>query len=144
MIPSVSALALAVQAGAPVLAWGAAWRRQNCHYHGGCRGPLPPLAGNRVGFHLGTSPDFSGLPVIREDGSYGGSPQGRGFISPGRVSSSWTRSAPGPPAVQAALLRVVSGPVVGDLPLPGRRFRRRAGPILQEQPPGLGLSGAPG
>ena len=113
----ISALSIALQAGAPVLAWG------------------PPGTGKTsiitaLAIALGLPcecviasvrepADFGGLPVVRENGVQLHAPAwarrlaqaGKGILFLDEISTA-------PPAVQAALLRVVLDRVVGDLSLP--------------------------
>lgn len=113
----VAALALALQAGVPVLAWGPPGT--------GKTAVITALA-EKLGWHLEVvlasirePADFSGLPVIREDGVKMEAPAWakrlaqaeRGILFLDEISTA-------PPAVQAALLRVVLDRVVGDLELP--------------------------
>lgn len=114
---TVSALSIAVQAGTPVLAWGPP---------GVGKTAVVTAMAESLGLHLEVvlasirePSDFSGLPVIRETGVSMEAPswarqlaqEGKGVLFLDEISTA-------PPAVQAALLRVVLDRVVGDLTLP--------------------------
>lgn len=117
MSTSVSALALAIQAGAPVLAWGPPGVGKTATVTAVADTLGLPL--EVVLASIREPSDFSGLPVIREDGVSMEAPAwarrlaqaGKGILFLDEISTA-------PPAVQAALLRVVLDRVVGDLPLP--------------------------
>ncbi|KNZ70324.1 AAA domain (dynein-related subfamily) [Thermincola ferriacetica] len=113
----VPALSVAIQAGTPVLAWGPPGV--------GKTASISALA-DKLGLPLEVvlasirePADFSGLPVIRDNGVVMEPPAwarrlaeaGKGILFLDEISTA-------PPAVQAALLRVVLDRVVGDLPLP--------------------------
>ncbi|MGI8792202.1 MAG: AAA family ATPase [Acidimicrobiales bacterium] len=114
---SVEALGVAVAAGVPVLLWGAPGT--------GKTSAITAMA-NAAGLPIETviasirePSDFSGLPVIEHGGVRFAPPRwaerlaaaGRGVLFLDEISTA-------PPAVQAALLRVVLERVVGDLALP--------------------------
>ena len=117
MTTSVSALALAVQAGTPVLAWGPPGVGKTATITAVADALDLPL--EVVLASIREPADFSGLPVIQEDGVRMEAPawarrlaqSGKGILFLDEISTA-------PPAVQAALLRVVLDRVVGDLPLP--------------------------
>jgi hypothetical protein len=114
---TTSALMIAVQAGIPVLLWGAP---------GTGKSSMVTAASAALGLDCETvlasirePSDFAGLPVVI-DGRVCFAPpswaerlasQGRGVLFLDEISTA-------PPAVQAALLRVVLDRVVGDLALP--------------------------
>ena len=113
----VSELALCVQAGIPVLLWGAPGVGKTATIKGIASAlglPCEPVIAS-----VREPADFAGLPIIREDGVIMEAPAwakrlaraGRGLLFLDEVSTA-------PPAVQAALLRVVLERVVGDLALP--------------------------
>ncbi len=114
---SASALSLAIQAGVPVLAWGAP---------GVGKTATVTAVAEALQLHLEVvlasirePSDFSGLPIIRDSGVHMEPPAwahrltkaGKGILFLDEISTA-------PPAVQAALLRVVLDRVVGDLELP--------------------------
>lgn len=121
--PQLEALSLAVSANLPVLLWGEPGIGKSAG--------LQQLAA-RLGVPLETviasvhePSDFAGLPIIGDDPATTGVPMappdwavrlaaaGRGVVFFDELSSA-------PPAVQAALLRVVLERRVGSLPLPER------------------------
>lgn len=117
MSASVSALSIAVQAGTPVLAWGPPGVGKTATVTAVAEALDLPC--EVVLASIREPSDFAGLPVIREDGVRMEPPAwarrlaaaGRGILFLDEISTA-------PPAVQAALLRVVLDRVVGDLPLP--------------------------
>lgn len=117
MTTSVSALSIAIQAGTPVLAWGPPGVGKTATITAVADALDLPL--EVVLASIREPSDFSGLPVIREDGVRMEAPawarhlaqSGKGVLFLDEISTA-------PPAVQAALLRVVLDRVVGDLPLP--------------------------
>ena len=129
---AVAALGVAVAARVPVLLWGAPGT--------GKTSTIRAMA-EKMGWPCETviasirePSDFAGLPVVVGDGVRFAPPgwarrlaeAGRGLLFLDELSTA-------PPAVQAALLRVVLERVVGDLALPAGRSRGRGG-----QPAGAG------
>jgi len=114
---SVSALSIAIQAGVPVLAWGPPGVGKTATITAVAEALSLPL--EVVLASIREPADFAGLPVVRPDGVYMEAPawakrlarSGRGLLFLDEINTA-------PPAVQAALLRVVLDRVVGDLPLP--------------------------
>ncbi|MGI9951410.1 MoxR family ATPase [Moorellaceae bacterium AZ2] len=117
MTTSVTALAIATQAGVPVLLWGPPGVGKTASITALAETLDLPLEVVIASIHEPS--DFSGLPVIREDGVRMEAPAwarrlaqaGKGILFLDEISTA-------PPAVQTALLRVVLDRVVGDLPLP--------------------------
>ena len=117
MTNSASALSIAIQAGAPVLAWGPPGVGKTATVIAVADALSLPL--EVVLASIREPSDFSGLPVIRDDGVSMEAPSwarrlaasGKGILFLDEISTA-------PPAVQAALLRVVLDRVVGDLSLP--------------------------
>ena len=117
MITSVTALSIAVQAGVPVIAWGPPGVGKTATVTAVADALQCPL--EIVLASIREPADFAGLPVVREDGVKMEPPAwarrlaqaGRGILFLDEISTA-------PPAVQAALLRVVLDRVVGDLELP--------------------------
>ena len=115
----VGELAIAVQAGVPVLLWGAPGVGKTATIKS-IAGALELLC-EPVIASVREPADFAGLPIIREGGVTMEAPAwarrlaraGRGLLFLDEISTA-------PPAVQAALLRVVLERVVGDLELPNR------------------------
>lgn len=117
MSPTLTALALAIQARIPVLLWGAP---------GTGKSSVIRQLGGRLGLPVETviasirePSDFAGLPVVT-DGRVRFAPPdwavrladyGSGLLFLDEISTA-------PPAVQAALLRVVLERTVGDIELP--------------------------
>jgi hypothetical protein len=114
---TVEALTIAVASGVPVLLWGAPGT--------GKTSAITAMA-DRMGWPCETviaairePSDFAGLPIVRAAEVEMAPPRwaqrlaaaGRGLLFLDEISTA-------PPAVQAALLRVVLERVVGDLPLP--------------------------
>jgi hypothetical protein len=117
-VPVLDALALAVAAREPVLIWGGPGV--------GKTSAVTALAASAglpcelVIASIREPTDFAGLPVVADDGTVRFAPPrwaqrlavaGRGVLFLDEISTA-------PPAVQAALLRVVLERTVGDLPLP--------------------------
>lgn len=114
---SICALALAIQAGVPVLTWGPPGVGKTATITMLADALALPL--EVVLAAIREPSDFSGLPVIGEEGVRLEPPAwahrlvlaGKGLLFLDEISTA-------PPAVQAALLRVVLERVVGDLALP--------------------------
>jgi hypothetical protein len=114
---TISALSIAIQAGTPVLAWGPPGVGKTATITAVADALDLPL--EVVLASIREPADFAGLPIIREDGVRMEAPSwarrlaqaGKGILFLDEISTA-------PPAVQAALLRVVLDLVVGDLPLP--------------------------
>src|SRR6267142_1736677 len=111
-------LSIAVQAGVPVLAKGAPGIGKSSMMVGLAAALGLPI--EVVIASLREPSDFAGLPVIQSDGSVAlAAPRwakelaaaGKGILFLDEITTA-------PPAVQAALLRVVLDRVVGDLSLP--------------------------
>ena len=120
----MEALGLAVAAGVPVLLWGAPGTGKTSAIRA-----MADLMGwpcETVIAAIREPSDFAGLPIVSPPSAPGMSPEvhmapprwaqrlavsGRGLLFLDEISTA-------PPAVQAALLRVVLERVVGDLPLP--------------------------
>ena len=116
--PYLSALSLAVETRTPVLLWGPPGV--------GKTSQVVQLAHARslpcevVIASLRDPTDFSGLPVPQADGTVSMAPPtwARRLASAGKGLLFLDEISTAPPAVQAALLRVVLDRVVGDLTLP--------------------------
>mgnify|MGYP001183180644 CR=1 FL=1 len=114
---TTTTLSIALQAGTPVLAWGPPGTGKTATITAIADALSLPL--EVVLASIREPADFSGLPVIREDGVVMEAPSwarrlaqaGKGILFLDEISTA-------PPAVQAALLRVVLDRVVGDLELP--------------------------
>jgi ATPase family associated with various cellular activities (AAA) len=114
-----SALALAIGARVPVLLWGGAGLGKSSAVREMARDAGLPC--ETVIASIREPSDFAGLPIVAEDGSsvHFAPPSwasrlaalGRGVLFLDEISTA-------PPAVQAALLRVVLERTVGDLELP--------------------------
>jgi len=110
-------LAIAVQARVPVLIWGPPGAGKTATITAVAEALELPL--EVIIASIREPSDFAGLPVVREDGVRMEPPAwakrlaqaGKGILFLDEISTA-------PPAVQAALLRVVLDRVVGDLPLP--------------------------
>ncbi|AFQ45346.1 AAA family ATPase [Desulfosporosinus meridiei] len=113
------ALAIAIQAGVPILTWGPPGVGKTASITMLADGLALPL--EVVLASIREPSDFSGLPVIGEEGVRMEPPAwahrlaraGKGVLFLDEISTA-------PPAVQSALLRVVLDRVVGDLALPNR------------------------
>ena len=113
----LEALSLAVAARVPVLLWGPPGAGKSSAVEDMCRSI--DLTFEVVIASIREPSDFSGLPVITENGVEFAPPRwaktlaeaGNGVLFLDEISTA-------PPAVQAALLRVVLERVVGDLDLP--------------------------
>ncbi len=113
----LNALSIAVQAGVPVLTWGPPGIGKTAAVTMLADGLSLPL--EVVLASIREPADFSGLPVIREDGVHMEPPAwakrlvraGKGMLFLDEISTA-------PPAVQSALLRIVLERVVGDIALP--------------------------
>src|SRR5215212_222749 len=114
---TVEALGIAVAAGVPVLLWGAPGTGKTSAITAMAAGMGVPC--ETVIAAIREPSDFAGLPIVT-DGEVRFAPprwaqrlaaHGRGLLFLDEISTA-------PPAVQAALLRVVLERVVGDLPLP--------------------------
>lgn len=114
---AIYALSIAIQAGVPVLTWGPPGVGKTATVTMIADALDLPL--EVVLASIREPSDFSGLPVIREDGVCMEPPvwarrlakAGKGMLYLDEISTA-------PPAVQAALLRVVLERVVGDIALP--------------------------
>ncbi|MEV4414486.1 AAA family ATPase [Catellatospora sp. NPDC049609] len=119
--PRVEALALAVSANLPVLLWGEPGIGKSASLQQLAAGLGVPLETVIASVHEPS--DFAGLPIVGDDPARDGVPMappdwavrlartGRGLLFFDELSSA-------PPAVQAALLRVVLERRVGSLELP--------------------------
>ncbi|MDX3101108.1 AAA family ATPase [Nonomuraea angiospora] len=119
--PQLEALSLAVSANLPVLLWGEPGIGKSAGLQQLAAGLGVPLETVIASVHEPS--DFAGLPIIGDDPATTGVPMappdwavrlaaaGRGLVFFDELSSA-------PPAVQAALLRVVLERRVGSLPLP--------------------------
>jgi hypothetical protein len=113
----ISALVIAIQVGIPVLIWGPPGVGKTATITTLAKKLNLPL--EVVLASIREPSDFSGLPVIKEEGVYLEPPawasrlhkEGRGILFLDEICTA-------PPAVQSALLRVVLERVVGDLTLP--------------------------
>jgi MoxR-like ATPase len=113
----VLAMAIAIQTKVPVILWGAPGTGKTSAIQ--AMGDQMGLPVEVVIASIREPSDFSGLPVIKDDGVHLEPPAwakrlaqaGKGILFLDEISTA-------PPAVQAALLRVVLDKVVGDQPLP--------------------------
>ncbi|MFI6530843.1 ATP-binding protein [Nonomuraea sp. NPDC050547] len=129
------ALAMAVSANLPVILWGAPGTGKTSSVLA-----LGEQLGQPVEVVVGSvrePSDFAGLPVVRDGGTWFAPPRwaerlaaaGRGILFLDELTTA-------PPAVQAAMLRVVLERVVGDLALPaGVRI------VAAANPPALAADG---
>lgn len=116
-MPGIDALTIAIQAGVPILTWGPPGVGKTATITMLAETLKLPL--EVVLASIREPADFSGLPVIRDDGVNMEPPvwarrlaqAGKGILFLDEISTA-------PPAVQSALLRVVLDRVVGDLALP--------------------------
>src|SRR3954447_1648918 len=114
---TVEALGIAVAAGVPVLLWGAPGTGKTSAITAMAEGMGWPC--ETVIAAIREPSDFAGLPIVSHDEVRFAPPRwaqrlaasGKGVLFLDEISTA-------PPAVQAALLRVVLERVVGDLPLP--------------------------
>lgn len=114
---TTAALALAVQARVPALLWGAPGTGKTSYIL--ALGRALGLPVEVVIASIREPSDFAGLPVVRESGVVMEPPAwARRLASSGKGILFLDEISTAPPAVQAALLRVVLDRVVGDLPLP--------------------------
>lgn len=117
MSEEVKALSIALQAQVPVLIWGAPGTGKTSTIE--ALGEKLGLPVEVVIASIREPSDFSGLPIISGESVKMAPPiwakrlaeAGKGILFLDEISTA-------PPAVQAALLRVVLDRVVGDLPLP--------------------------
>jgi hypothetical protein len=117
MTTAISALSVAAQAGTPVLAWGPPGVGKTVTVTAVAEALDMPL--EVVLASIREPSDFSGLPVVREDGVRMEAPAWARRLAQARKGILFLDEiSTAPPAVQAALLRVVLDRVVGDLPLP--------------------------
>jgi len=114
---SVDALSLAIAAGVPAVLWGAPGTGKSSAVLAMAEATGTPC--EVVIASIREPSDFAGLPIVVEDGVRFAPPRwatsladaGHGVLFLDEISTA-------PPAVQAALLRVVLERVVGDLSLP--------------------------
>ncbi len=116
---ALRALAIAVRVNKPVLLWGGPGTGKSAVIRSlGVALDLPVVT---VIASLREPADFAGLPVVKDDGSIrlaepswakSLAQSGKGILFLDEITTA-------PPAVQAALLRVVLERVVGDMELPG-------------------------
>ncbi|MEV4102862.1 ATP-binding protein [Nonomuraea sp. NPDC049649] len=130
-----TALALAVQADLPVLLWGAPGTGKTSAVVA-----LGRQLGQPVEVVVGSvrePSDFAGLPVVRDQGTWFAPPRwAERLASAGSGLLFLDELTTAPPAVQAAMLRVVLERTVGDLVLPpGVRI------VAAANPPGLAADG---
>lgn len=111
------AIGIAIQAGIPVLIWGPPGVGKTATIN--AVGEKLSLPVETIIASIREPSDFAGLPVVRDEGVVMEPPAwakrlaraGRGILFIDEISTA-------PPAVQAALLRLVLDRVAGDLPLP--------------------------
>ena len=110
-------LSIAIQAGVPTLAWGPPGVGKTATVTAVAEALALPV--EVVLASIREPSDFAGLPVVRETGVKLEPPAwARRLAAAGRGVLFFDEVSTAPPAVQAALLRVVLDRVVGDLPLP--------------------------
>jgi hypothetical protein len=115
--PVVAALGVAVAARVPVLLWGAPGTGKTATIRAMAEAMRVPC--ETVIASIREPSDFAGLPVVVGDGVRFAPPTwARRLAEAGRGLLFLDELSTAPPAVQAALLRVVLERVVGDLPLP--------------------------
>ncbi len=118
--PVRSALALAIGARVPVLLWGGAGLGKSSAIRE--MAADAGLACETVIASIREPSDFAGLPVVGEDGKsvhFAPPLWARRLAEAGKGVLFLDEISTAPPAVQAALLRVVLERTVGDLALPG-------------------------
>lgn len=114
---NTDALAIAVQARIPTLLWGPPGIGKTATVTAVADALGLPL--EVVIASIREPSDFAGLPVVRDDGVHLEPPAwARRLAAAGKGVLFLDEISTAPPAVQAALLRVVLDRVVGDLPLP--------------------------
>ncbi len=114
---TVVSLSIAIQARIPVLAWGPPGVGKTATITAVAEALGLPV--EVVIASVREPSDFAGLPVIRDDGVRMEPPAwARRLAAAGRGIVFFDEVSTAPPAVQAALLRVVLDRVVGDLALP--------------------------
>lgn len=111
------ALERCIEAGVPVLLWGAPGTGKTAAVTAIASRVRPPV--EVVIASIREPSDFGGLPVVAEGGVRLHPPAwARRLADAGQGTLFLDEISTAPPAVQAALLRVVLDRVVGDLPLP--------------------------
>lgn len=114
---TAEALALAVAAGVPTVLWGAPGTGKSSAVR--AMAERAGLSCEIVIASIREPSDFAGLPVVSDDGVRFAPPQwARNLAESGEGILFLDEISTAPPAVQAALLRVVLERVVGDLALP--------------------------
>ncbi|GII90764.1 ATP-binding protein [Sinosporangium siamense] len=130
-----AALALAIRANLPVLLWGAPGTGKTSTVVALARQlemPVEVVVGS-----IREPSDFSGLPVVRDEGTWFAPPRWAERLASAESGLLFLDElTTASPAVQAAMLRVVLERAVGDLVLPGRvRI------VAAANPPGLAADG---